>query len=78
MRAQNLVSVEEAALEIGIPPWCLYKWIHEEDVPHGLRNIPNEGKRAIVNVSSVRVWMKRHHKDHWIGFGKRKVNADAG
>lgn len=76
MKAQNLVSVEEAAIEIGIPPWCLYRWIHEEDVPHGLKDT-HEGKRAIVDVSSVRVWMKRHHKNHWIGFGKRRLNNGA-
>lgn len=74
MKALNLVLVEEAAIEIGIPPWCLYKWIREEDMPHGLRAMPQGAKCAIVDVPSVRVWMGMNHKNHWIGFGKRKQN----
>lgn len=72
MSALNLVTPEEAAVTIGIPPWCLYKWIGEEGLPYGLaERFSPSMQSAVVSIDTVRSWIKKHHKSRWVGFGKR-------
>ena len=72
----NLVTVETAAVELRVPPWCLYKWINEEDMPHANAERFSPSVRvAVVNIALVRRWLLRHHKDSWIRFEQRKLKG---
>ena len=69
----DLVTVETAAVELRVPPWCFYKWINKENMPCAYeKRLSPPKKIAVVNIALVRRWLLRHHKDSWIGFGQRK------
>jgi len=77
-RKLDLVTVETAAVELRVPPWCFYKWINKENMPCAYeKRLSPLKKIAVVNIALVRRWLFRHHKDNWIGFGQRKLKGKA-